>query len=43
MVIVDTVLLVVIMVVLMGILSAVKVGFNEVIKGLEAIQGAHEK
>ena len=43
MAIVDTALLVVIMVVLTGILSAVKVGFNEVIKGLEALQGTPEK
>ena len=36
-------LLVAILLVLIGILTALKSGFNEVIKGLEAIAGAIDK
>ena len=43
MAILDTALLLVIMLVLMGILSAVKTGFNEVIRGLEALDRMPEK
>jgi hypothetical protein len=43
MIILEIGLLIAILVVLIGILTAIKSGFNEMIKGLEAIAGSLDK